>query len=53
MSVELDDIIFNVGKIRVTVHRPSFKASDEANKKALAKYLYKLLEISNNVQEID
>jgi len=41
------DVTFNVGKIKVTVHAPSIKTTDEENKRQLAQYLYKLVEMDN------
>ncbi len=41
------DITFTVDKIKVTVHAPSLKTTDEDNKRQLAKYLYKLVEMDN------
>ena len=41
------DVTFNVGKIKVRVHAPSIKTSDEENKRQLAQYLYKLVEMDN------
>ena len=41
------NVSFNIGKIQVTIYPPSCKTSDDENKRQLAKYLYKLLEMDN------
>ena len=41
------DVTFNVGKIKVIVHKPSLETTDEENKRQLAQYLYKLVEMDN------
>lgn len=41
------DVTFNVGKIKVIVHAPSLETTDEENKRQLAQYLYKLVEMDN------
>lgn len=41
------DITFNVDNITVVVHSPSLVTTDEDNKRQLAKYLYKLVEMNN------
>ena len=41
------DITFNVDRITVIVHSPTIKTTDEENKKQIAKYLYKLVEMNN------
>ena len=41
------DVTFNVGKIKVIVHAPSFETTDDENKRQLAQYLYKLVEMDN------
>lgn len=49
MKNETSKIIFNVDKITVVVHSPSIVTTEEENKKQLAKYLYKLMEMNNKV----
>ncbi len=46
-QIDNSDVTFNVGKIKVTVHAPSVKTTDEENKRQLAQYLYKLVEMDN------
>lgn len=41
------DITFNVDNITVIVHSPTLVTTDEDNKRQLAKYLYKLVEMNN------
>ena len=41
------DITFNVDRITVIVHSPTLITTDEDNKRQLAKYLYKLVEMNN------
>ena len=41
------DITFKVDNITVVVHSPSLVTTDEDNKRQLAKYLYKLVEMNN------
>lgn len=41
------DVTFNVGKIKVIVHAPSFETTDDENKRQLVQYLYKLVEMDN------
>lgn len=47
MKNNTSDITFKVDTITVVVHSPSCKTTDEENKKQLAKYLYKLMEMSS------
>ena len=47
MKNNTSDISFNVDNITVVVHSPSLVTTDEDNKRQLAKYLYKLVEINN------
>ena len=47
MKSNSHDITFNVDKITVVVHSPSLVTSDEDNKKQLAMYVYKLIEMNN------
>ncbi len=41
------DVTFIVGKIKVIVHTPSLETTDKENKRQLAQYLYKLVEMNN------
>lgn len=41
------DITFNVDKITVVVHSPPCTTTEKENKKQLAKYFYKLMEMSS------
>ena len=47
MKNNTSDISFNVDNITVVVHSPSLVTTDEDNKRQLAKYLYKLVEMNN------
>lgn len=46
-KINNSDVTFNVGKIKVIVHTPSLETTDEENKRQLAQYLYKLVEMNN------
>lgn len=46
---EDNSIIFQVEDITIEVHSPVKITSDEDNKKQLAKYFYKLIEMSEDV----
>ena len=50
-QINNSDVTFNVGKIKVTVHAPSIKTTDEENKRQLAQYLYKLVEMDNKAMQ--
>lgn len=41
------DITFYVDRLTVIVHSPTLVTTDEDNKRQLAKYLYKLVEMNN------
>jgi len=43
------NITFTVDRITIIVHSPTIKTTDEDNKKQIAKYLYKLVEMNNKV----
>ena len=47
MKNNTSDISFNVDNITVVVHSPSLVTTDEDNKRQLAKYLYKFVEMNN------
>ena len=47
MKNNTSDISFNVDNITVVVHSPSLVTTHEDNKRQLAKYLYKLVEMNN------